>query len=504
MNQKNIKQKIKNFFKWIWQECKDWHTLVLLLCVITVVYSPVWGGYLLDAVFGWSWCSVMASAYLLFWAGPVTPFFPLCIGITLSLKKAWQIKKRKSSETAGTALLVKIRNRIFSDNIVNNGRQIELDIAKGLSILFMVWVHTTETFGNYQGVGNMVVEILGGPFAAPVFMVCMGTGLCYARKTQARDLAKRGVGLLVTGLLLNVFRYILPLFIGYALTEEPLFLYTFPFLFGVDIMEFAGLTFLFFALAKRFNWSEKVLAVTAVAASLLGMLLKGTASGSVYIDQFLGYIWGNDNAETYFPFLNWIIFPVFGYLFGKFLRRCSDKTAFYKMVSPVCGILGLGYVIAAHVFSFGMYGENGYYYFLGLTDAIPVLMLVIGMFGFCHMLSVWKDSAWIKALRNMSENINVVYCIQWVLIGSLWILISDLFPEEGLKFLPMTVLAVCFAAVSAIIAHWYQKKKYLGRKPVKVIMACILSVVMVFSVIGQIQAENYLQEEGYDFNQMLD
>jgi len=27
---------------------------------------------------------------------------------------------------------------------------------------------------------------------------------------------------------------------------------------------------------------------------------------------------------------------------------------------------------------------------------------------------------------------------------------------------------------------------------------------MVFSVIGQIQAENYLQEEGYDFNQMLD
>ena len=104
----------------------------------------------------------------------------------------------------------------------------------------------------------------------------------------------------------------------------------------------------------------------------------------------------------------------------------------------------------------------------------------------------------------MSENINVVYCIQWVLIGSLGILISDLFPEEGLKFLPMTVLAVCFAAVSAIIAHWYQKKKYLSRKPVKVIMACILSVVMVFSVIGQIQAENYLQEEGYDFNQMFD
>ena len=95
MKKEILTQKIINFFKWIWQECKDWKTFVLLLCVVFVMYAPVWGGYLLHAAFGWAWCSAVASAYLLFWAGPFTPFFPVCIGITLSIKKALQLRSQK-------------------------------------------------------------------------------------------------------------------------------------------------------------------------------------------------------------------------------------------------------------------------------------------------------------------------------------------------------------------------------------------------------------------------
>ena len=61
-----LKDKFIRFCRWIWQECKDTKTFLLLLLVITVVYSPVWGGYLLYAVFGWEWASVMASACLVF------------------------------------------------------------------------------------------------------------------------------------------------------------------------------------------------------------------------------------------------------------------------------------------------------------------------------------------------------------------------------------------------------------------------------------------------------
>ena len=91
-----IKNKIVDFLRWIWQECKDWRTLVLLLFVIIVVYSPVWVGYLLFFIFKWKWALVFATAGLAFWVGPFSPFFVLCVSITLGIKKlVSQIKKKK-------------------------------------------------------------------------------------------------------------------------------------------------------------------------------------------------------------------------------------------------------------------------------------------------------------------------------------------------------------------------------------------------------------------------
>lgn len=96
---KNIKKRIYNFFKWLKNECKDWKTLVVLVCVVAVVYAPVWAGGLLYAMFGWNWCGVMASLMAAFWIGPLTPFFPLCIAITLSIKKIMQVKKKRKNKS---------------------------------------------------------------------------------------------------------------------------------------------------------------------------------------------------------------------------------------------------------------------------------------------------------------------------------------------------------------------------------------------------------------------
>ncbi len=88
-------EKVKAFFRWIFDECRDWRTVVLLIAVIAVVYSPVWVGYLLKLIFGWKWAAVMATAVLVFWAGPFTPFFPICIALTLAIKKWWKKRKKK-------------------------------------------------------------------------------------------------------------------------------------------------------------------------------------------------------------------------------------------------------------------------------------------------------------------------------------------------------------------------------------------------------------------------
>lgn len=90
-----LKKKIASFCWWIWRECKDVKTLLLLLLVIVVVYCPVWGGFLLHWLFRWKWALAAATACLLFWAGPATPFFPLCVGLTLAIKKALQTRKNR-------------------------------------------------------------------------------------------------------------------------------------------------------------------------------------------------------------------------------------------------------------------------------------------------------------------------------------------------------------------------------------------------------------------------
>ena len=87
--------KIKSFLFYIKSECRDWRTFVLLLIVMAIVYSPVWGCYLIFALTGAKWAFAAASAVLAFWAGPFTPFFPLCIAITLGLKKLFSRNKKK-------------------------------------------------------------------------------------------------------------------------------------------------------------------------------------------------------------------------------------------------------------------------------------------------------------------------------------------------------------------------------------------------------------------------
>lgn len=95
---KKVKEKTINLIEWLKKECKDWTTLIVFICVIIVMYMPIWGGYLLYYIFRWNWCLVMASVTFAFWFGPLTPFFPICIAITLSIKKLIEVKKRKKNK----------------------------------------------------------------------------------------------------------------------------------------------------------------------------------------------------------------------------------------------------------------------------------------------------------------------------------------------------------------------------------------------------------------------
>ena len=86
---RRIRRKLIRFFMWIMRECQNWQTIVLLLLVATVIQLPTWGGYLLFLLFGWKWAFAVATVAAIFWAGPFSPFWVICVSVTLAIKRSF-------------------------------------------------------------------------------------------------------------------------------------------------------------------------------------------------------------------------------------------------------------------------------------------------------------------------------------------------------------------------------------------------------------------------------
>lgn len=87
--------KTKSLFKWLWTQLKDWHNLVIFAIVFLIVSCEVWVPYIIYFVSGNEWWLAVGSACWAFWLLPLTPFLPLCIAITLAVRRILdKIKER--------------------------------------------------------------------------------------------------------------------------------------------------------------------------------------------------------------------------------------------------------------------------------------------------------------------------------------------------------------------------------------------------------------------------
>lgn len=101
-----MKKKLKSFiclFKNELKKFKNWQTLIIFILVMVIVGSEVWVSYLiaiivgLDTPLGAS-LSTFATACLIFWNLPFTPFLLVCFTITtfiVELKD--KIKKKRNA-----------------------------------------------------------------------------------------------------------------------------------------------------------------------------------------------------------------------------------------------------------------------------------------------------------------------------------------------------------------------------------------------------------------------
>lgn len=354
---------------------------------------------------------------------------------------------------------------LFSYEKVNTGRQVELDIAKALSIIFMVFLHTMWVMMNYNYAFSPIYEftvgnILGRPYAAPIFMFCMGIGIVYSRNSQWDKMVKRGAILYILGILVNVFEFFIPnLVSGILLGNWD----AFPIsggllLFCVDILAFAGLAFISMGILKKLELSNKTWIAIAVIMSLIGTLLRGTDFGIPLINLFFADFIGSSGGFTAFPLFNWLIFPIAGYVWGQYFIRAKDKGDFFKFW-PIFIILALIYFFASTNLWGGILSTEDIhlYYFMTTLDALFCIINAHGVIGLCYWIAKYLPDAIIKAVTILSRNINTIYIAQWFFVPLTSIFISYFFKDLIINDLLNSIIAICMIILATLVSLGYNK-----------------------------------------------
>ena len=354
-------------------------------------------------------------------------------------------------------------SNLFSDKKVNTGRQLELDIAKALSIIFMIFLHTFYVSSAFNSSFNpnlnfILMNLLGRPYAAAIFMFCMGVGIVYSRHSQWDAMIKRGVKLYLLGILVNVFEFFIPHFVSGALLGKADIFPIFGglLLFCIDILAFAGMSFILMGILKKFELSNKKLIVIAVVMSILGSLLKGMDFGSPYMNLFFAHFIGSAGGFTSFPLFNWFIFPIAGYVWGQYFIRAKDKSEFFKFW-PILMIIALVYFLVSSNIWGGVASEDVHlYYFLNTLDAVFCIINCHAVIGLCHWISKYLPDSIIKASTVLSSNINTIYIVQWFFIPLTIIFIVYFNKNLVFNDIITSIISILMISISTAIALTYK------------------------------------------------
>lgn len=94
---KKLFRKLGEGIKKIISQLKDKTNILIFILTFLVLSSEVWVMYLLYFITGNAWFLGIGSICWSFWFAPFTPFIPLCLAITIAIRKIYdKIRGRKS------------------------------------------------------------------------------------------------------------------------------------------------------------------------------------------------------------------------------------------------------------------------------------------------------------------------------------------------------------------------------------------------------------------------
>lgn len=368
---------------------------------------------------------------------------------------------------------------IFSKEKDNTGRQREIDITKAICIFLMILTHTfidiNEASSIAQGtLNNFIAVKLCNVFGASAFMICMGIGFGYSKNiNNPNAYIKRGINIFIMSYVLNILRSLviifveLPLHYGYIEFNEAAIA-----ILNVDIMQFAGLALILFGLLLKFKIKPFTMFVIGFGLSVVSTFVPYFTTNNAMIDLLLGTLLPNqccigDEVYSCFPLISYMIYPLFGYLYCDLQKRLKNKTKYYSIVTPICGIITIAFIIYFNKTGSPYFTDLGYYhptFYYCLINIISTILL----FGICYFLSLLLPEILQKYMTFTSFAINTIYCVHWVILRNLKsiLTINNSFNKPEVPDSQALIIGITIYIVAVVITSIYKKMKTKEIKPV--------------------------------------
>ena len=296
------------------------------------------------------------------------------------------------------------------------------DLLKGLAVVLMIQIHLFEVFATEAVADSLVgklVFFLGGPPAAPVFMLCMGY-FALGAKANPRAMALRGLKLFGGGLLLNIG--LNANLLSRHFTETGSLLWTA--VFSVDILLLAGMSLL--VMAVLFKLFERRLAgwLGAVAAVLLATMLLAPLDfpvngNRISILDFVLAFAGSSAKWSFFPLLPWLAYPLVGAAFRLIWSR--ESVQFFVRQWKLYLLAGTGILLLISLreaFAISVDLPRYYHHQPGMVVwCLAFVLLLMWAAGEVNRLAA--NAAPMRYLRWLGRNVTTAYVVQWLLIGNI-------------------------------------------------------------------------------------
>ena len=318
---------------------------------------------------------------------------------------------------------------------VNNSRQMNIDYAKAMSIFFMVFIHVllNPAYVRLKDTifGRLADRYFGGFMAAPIFMSAMGIGLTYTRHGQPNQIIKRGIKFFILSFVLNIARGFSVIIYSTVMHRSNLGAFYIYEIFNGDILGFVGLALILFGLLKKLKHHKIIIPSLALIFTIIVTAVPPIYTNIDALGYTIGYIFPigqtiiaggtvvTEDLIVFFPLMSWFSVVAFGYVYGLVIHKIKNLDRFY-LITAMIGLVLFVPILFTEVFC--GYGEMNkdattlQNYLKTFPDLVMSIGFIMLNFSFWHLVCKVTSDKLNKFFFMMSNAINEIYIISWVLI----------------------------------------------------------------------------------------